>query len=97
MADPPRGRTRRSGRRRVESPFTVARILLWGRHVGAVSEDRGGSIVFEYTEDFRESGLEISPIHLPLSLRGPVSFPELHRVASFAGLPGLLADSLPDA
>jgi serine/threonine-protein kinase HipA len=62
-----------------------------------VSEDRGGSIVFEYTEDFRESGLEISPIHLPLSLRGPVSFPELHRVASFAGLPGLLADSLPDA
>jgi serine/threonine-protein kinase HipA len=78
-------------------PFTVARILLWGRHVGAVSEDRGGSIVFEYTEDFRESGLEISPIHLPLSLRGPVSFPELHRVASFAGLPGLLADSLPDA
>lgn len=62
-----------------------------------MSEDRRGNIVFEYTEEFRESGLEISPIHLPLSLRGPVSFPELHRVASFAGLPGLLADSLPDA
>ena len=77
--------------------FTVARVLLWGRQVGAVAEDRGGTIVFEYTDEFRESGLEISPIHLPLSLRGPVSFPELHRLTSFAGLPGLLADCLPDA
>lgn len=84
-------------RRRGEPEFTVARILLWGRQVGAVAEDRQGNIVFEYAEDFRESGLEISPIHLPLSRRGPISFPELQRVASFAGLPGLLADCLPDA
>lgn len=79
------------------SAYSVARVLLWGREVGAVAEDRSGTIVFEYAEEFRESGLDISPVHLPLSLRGPVSFPELHRSPSFAGLPGLLADSLPDA
>jgi serine/threonine-protein kinase HipA len=81
----------------VSSPYIVARVQLWGREVGAVAEDRSGTIVFEYAEEFRESGLEISPVHLPLSLRGPISFPELQRVSSFAGLPGLLADSLPDA
>ncbi len=80
-----------------ESPFAVASILLWGQELGAVAEDPTGGIVFEYSEDFRRSGLEVSPIHLPLSRRGPVSFPELRRTESFAGLPGLLADSLPDA
>lgn len=83
--------------RRGDTGYTVARIHLWGRDVGAVAEDRLGNIVFEYGEEFRRSGLEISPIHLPLSLRGPISFPALRRVDSFAGLPGLLADSLPDA
>ena len=77
--------------------YTVARVQLWGREVGAVAEDGGGTVVFEYTDEFRRSGLEISPIHLPLSLRGPVTFPALHRVESFAGLPGVLADCLPDA
>ena len=77
--------------------YTVAGIRLWNHEVGAVSEDAHGSVVFEYTEEFRRSGLELSPLHLPLSRAGPVSFPELTRTASFAGLPGLLADSLPDA
>ena len=79
------------------APYTVARVYLWGKEVGAVAEDRQGGVVFEYAESFRQSGLEISPIHLPLSRRGPVSFPALQRVESFAGLPGLLADCLPDA
>lgn len=82
---------------RAPVPYTVARVYLWGQEVGAVAEDRQGAVVFEYAENFRQSGLELSPIHLPLSLRGPVSFPELQRVQSFAGLPGLLADCLPDA
>ena len=55
-----------------------------------------GVIVFEYDNEFRRSGLELSPIHLPLSRRGPISFGPA-AVQSFAGLPGLLADSLPDA
>jgi len=70
---------------------------MWGREVGAVAEDHLRRITFEYSDEFRQSGLELSPIHLPLSHRGPVSFPELQRVSSFAGLPGLLADCLPDA
>lgn len=96
MAEPPRGAARRERRGRGQE-YTVARITLWGKAVGAVAEDRLGAIVFEYTEEFRSSGLEISPMHLPLSQRGPISFPELSKVASFAGLPGLLADCLPDA
>ena len=77
--------------------YVVARVSVWGRDVGAVAESRAGDVVFEYAEEFRRSGLELSPVHLPLSLRGPVAFPELRRVDSFSGLPGLLADSLPDA
>lgn len=97
MNDAPRDgtRTRRVARR--DSRHTVASIVLWGQQVGAVAEDQNGGIVFEYTETFRQSRLEISPIHLPLRRRGPISFPDLQRVASFAGLPGLLADCLPDA
>lgn len=75
----------------------VAQIELWGQAVGAVAEQGDGRIVFEYEPSFRRSGLEISPVHLPLSLRGPVTFAELTRVDSFAGLPGVLADALPDA
>ena len=77
--------------------YAVARISLWGQSVGAVSEDRQGRVVFEYDEDFRRSGLEISPVHLPLTAAGPREFPALRRSPAFAGLPGVLADSLPDA
>lgn len=75
----------------------LAEIRLWGRTVGAVAEMGDGEIVFEYDDAFRRSGLEISPIHLPLSLAGPVTFGELRRRPAFNGLPGVVADSLPDA
>jgi serine/threonine-protein kinase HipA len=74
----------------------VAHIYLWTHLVGAVAEQDDGTVVFEYDPAFRRTGLGISPIKLPLSLAGPVSFPELVRVQAFAGLPGVLADSLPD-
>ncbi len=74
-----------------------AEIRLWGRTVGGVAELEDGQIVFEYDEAFRRTGLEISPVHLPLSLRGPVRFAELGRKDAFRGLPGVLADALPDA
>jgi len=80
-----------------ESRFALAEVRLWGRTVGAVAEDDAGRIVFEYDPAFRRSGLEISPRHLPLSLTGPVTFDELRRKESFRGLPGVLADALPDA
>jgi serine/threonine-protein kinase HipA len=74
-----------------------AEIRLWGRTVGGVAEVEDGGVVFEYDPHFRRSGLEISPLRLPLSLRGPVRFTELLRQEGFRGLPGVLADALPDA
>lgn len=76
--------------------LALAQVWLWDRFVGGVAEEDDGRITFEYDAAFRSSGLEISPRNLPLSLTGPVIFPELSRVEAFAGLPGVLADSLPD-
>ena len=59
-------------------------------------EEAGGKITFEYDPGFRTSGLEISPIHLPIRRLGPVTFPELARKPAFLGLPGVFADALPD-
>ncbi len=73
-----------------------AEIWLWGRFVGAVAETADGHVAFEYDPGFQEQRLEISPIELPLSTRGPTTFPELIRLAAFEGLPGVLADALPD-
>ncbi len=78
------------------SDTPVAVVRLWGRRVAAVAEDAAGGITFEFDDDFRRSGLEVSPLQLPLSRGGPMSFPELRRKPAFDGLPGLLADSLPD-
>lgn len=73
----------------------VAEVRLWGRTIGAVSLEDGGEVAaFEYDHAFAQSGIQISPITMPLSRR-IYSFPELPR-KTFYGLPGLLADSLPD-
>ena len=77
--------------------FAFAEVRLWGRTVGGVAELDDDAIVFEYDPAFRTSGLEISPVHLPLSTRGPVRFEELRTSEAFRGLPGILADALPDA
>lgn len=74
----------------------LAEVWAWGRRAGAVAEDADGVITWEYDPAFARTGIELSPIKLPLSLRGPVTFPELRRVPSFEGLPGVLADALPD-
>ncbi|GMQ83995.1 MAG: type II toxin-antitoxin system HipA family toxin [Gammaproteobacteria bacterium] len=74
---------------------TVAEVRLWGRTIGAVSlGDDDDVAAFEYDPAFAGSGIEISPITMPLSSR-VYTFPELSR-KTFYGLPGLLADSLPD-
>jgi serine/threonine-protein kinase HipA len=74
---------------------TVAEVRLWGRTIGAVSLDDGNDVAaFEYDSAFAGSGIEISPLTMPLSRR-VYTFPELSR-STFYGLPGLLADSLPD-
>ncbi len=74
---------------------TVAEVRLWGRTIGAVSLEDGEQVAaFEYEPAFAQSGIEVSPITMPLS-RHVYRFPTLSR-ESFYGLPGLLADSLPD-
>lgn len=74
---------------------TLAEVKLWGRTIGAVSlEDNNGTASFQYTPEFAGSGIEVSPITMPLG-NSIYQFPELPR-NSFHGLPGLLADSLPD-
>lgn len=75
--------------------MTDATIRLWGRDIGAVTwlEDQGHA-VFQYTPEFAPSGIALSPLVMPPSV-APYAFPELPKPA-FKGLPGLLADSLPD-
>ena len=75
--------------------MTDARVILWGRDIGAVSwlNDREVG-VFQYAPEFVGSGIEVAPIMMPLRV-APYEFPGLPREA-FKGLPGLLADSLPD-
>ncbi|MEW5704424.1 MAG: type II toxin-antitoxin system HipA family toxin [Pseudomonadota bacterium] len=75
--------------------MTVAEVRLWGRAIGAVSWNDDTKLAnFEYRPEFVGSGIEVSPITMPLADR-IYSFPALPR-ESFHGLPGLLADSLPD-
>jgi len=74
---------------------TLAKVQLWGRTIGAVSlEDGKDYALFQYEPAFASSGIEVSPITMPPSDRVHV-FPDLPR-NTFHGLPGLLADSLPD-
>lgn len=74
---------------------TVAEVRLWGRTIGAVSLGDGEQVAaFEYDPAFARSGIQVAPLVMPLS--GQVyRFPGLSRT-TFLGLPGLLADSLPD-
>lgn len=76
--------------------MTVAAVNLWGRQIGAVSIDggTGAAAVFQYEPAFAESGIEVAPIAMP-PRTDPYRFPTLAR-ESFHGLPGMLADSLPD-
>ncbi len=78
----------------------TAIVKLWGDTVGAVSwlDDRAYGI-FEYDRDFLKKGLDISPLYMSLdeARKGDARFffSSLNK-DTFLGLPGLLADTLPD-
>ena len=75
--------------------MTVSETRLWGTTIGAVSwDDDRGFAAFEYAPAFLPSGRQVAPLTMPLAA-GTYSFPALAR-ETFHGLPGLLADSLPD-
>lgn len=75
--------------------MTDASVMLWGRRIGAVSWDETRALgVFQYDPDFVGAGIEVAP--LKMSVReAPYEFPAL-RKETFKGLPGMLADALPD-
>lgn len=74
--------------------MTDASVNLWGRRIGAVSWDAGRGVgVFQFDPVFPSAGIEISPLAMPVR-EGTYDFPGLGE--SFMGLPGLVADSLPD-
>lgn len=74
---------------------THAEVRLWGKTIAAVAvKERTPYAEFEYAGEFLNSGIQVAPLQMPLSTT-IYSFPEL-AYGTFHGLPGLLADSLPD-
>ena len=77
--------------------MTDANVNLWGRRIGAVSWDAGRGVgVFQYDPAFVSAGIEVSPIAMPVR-ETPYAFPAPALGETFKGLPGLLADALPDS
>lgn len=73
----------------------IAEVRLWDRLIGAISLDTvQGDAKFQYDSGFSGSGIEVAPLMMPLSDK-IYEFPGLSR-NTFHGLPGMLADSLPD-
>lgn len=75
--------------------INTAEIIMWGTRIAIIHLDEGKSYVsFEYDRQFAKSGIEVAPICMPLSNR-VYEFPNLVGYA-FRGVPGMIADSLPD-
>ncbi len=73
----------------------IAEVILWGKRIAVVSQDENQSFAtFQYEPGFSKSGIQVSPLMMPLR-DDPYEFPAL-PFQTFHGLPGLLADSLPD-
>lgn len=78
----------------------VAKVKIWGHLAGAVLWDvKTNTARFEFDEQFLKLGLDLSPVKMPiadaLNDKKIYSFPAL-SFETYKGLPGLLADSLPD-
>lgn len=73
----------------------TAEVYLWGTRIGIIHQEISKTYAaFEYDANFVESGIELSPIRMPLR-KNIYEFPSLSG-EPFYGLPGLVADSLPD-
>jgi serine/threonine-protein kinase HipA len=81
----------------VYRPVHVVEVLIWGKTVGAVALDpKLGYYAFEYLPAFRESGIDLAPITMPIATATePFVFPDLSEL-TYRRLPGMLADALPD-
>ena len=79
---------------------SIARVNIWNTFVGAVAwDDSRGYATFEYDPDFLKKGWDISPLTMSMEDASTgnsiFSFPTLN-IETYKGLPGMLADSLPD-
>ncbi len=75
--------------------MTPTEVRLWGATVAYVLWDSDRECaVFEYDPTFKQTGIELAPMHMPLG-EEIFAFPTLNE-DTYKGLPGLLADSLPD-
>jgi len=75
----------------------TAYINIWNKRVGAVAwNENDGIATFEYEPDFIQSGLDLSPIMMPIHESSSYQFQEHRNTSTFKGLPGMLADVLPD-
>ena len=80
--------------------ITECLVKIWNMDVGVLSWDsRRNFARFQYTPDFCNTNLEISPLMMPLDPNKVYEFPELrfdNTSDTFCGLPGIFADSLPE-
>lgn len=79
--------------------ITTAYINIWNERVGAIAwNENTGIATFEYQPSFFENEWDLSPLKMPMdgAAKKIFSFSELRDVITFKGLPGLLADVLPD-
>jgi serine/threonine-protein kinase HipA len=73
----------------------LASVTLWGKPLGVVKANASG-VVFQFDDTWVDSRVEVSPLKMPLIKGERYQFNELLRIDSFQGLPGMLADALPD-
>ena len=79
--------------------ITTAFINIWNKRVGAIAWDADTDLAsFEYEPSFLVNNWDLSPLKMPIAgaEKRVFSFPELRGTTTFKGLPGLLADVLPD-
>jgi serine/threonine-protein kinase HipA len=77
----------------------TAYVNIWDKRAGAIAWDTAtGTGSFEFEPSFIRNGWNLSPLMMPIqeSRNRIYSFPELRSSLAFKGLPGLLADALPD-
>ena len=74
----------------------VIEVFLWGKKIGAAALDPSfGFYAFNFTPEFRATGIELAPLHMSLSQTSPYLFTDL-PVETYKRLPAMLSDALPD-
>jgi serine/threonine-protein kinase HipA len=79
----------------IESAF----VNIWNTRVGAIAWDKSSNLCsFEFESSFLNNAWDLAPLQMPLkeAKNHIFSFSELRNSPAFKGLPGLLADVLPD-